>query len=475
MSTLVLPAARPTPWAFVAAGCAVAAIATLPPAAVVTLATALLLAWAAATRPAVALGALAFAVPLQDAILFPLGPTAAPPARLAALAIAAGWGLRWLAGRAHLRPTGTVVAWGLYAGWLALTIVVARDRAAWGAEVWRWGIGLVVLVIATDTLRTPRAARPLLAGGAAGLLVTAIAAGHEVLAGDGPPTHVVRGVLRASAWFGEPNPLAAWVELTAPLLIAVLVAGAGGLRRRDWRGRAWFGLLALAAGAGVATLALTQSRGGAIGFAAAQATCGLAAGGRLRRTTLAVGALAVALVLGTAAGRGAATTLLGDLAPGGGGRDVTSASWSVDERLAHWRAGIAMATDHPVMGIGAGNFDAHSRAATRAWRFRIPRGHAHNGWIQAAAQGGAVGLVAFSAILLCAGLRAWRGLRATDDREARALAIGSLAVVMAVAGHGLFDHMHGLALNLTIALALACAEPALARHPRGAASPATFP
>lgn len=432
----------------------------LPPTATVALAIVALVAWLAFARTTVALGALAFVVPLQDAVSFSLGPTSATPARLVALALAAGWGLRWLDGRARLRLTPPVAAWGAYTAWLALTIPVAVDRDAWASEVWRWGIGLVILAIATDTLRTPADARPLIAGTAAALMLTVAAAVMQVAQADGPPTHVARGLLRASTWFGEPNPLAGWVELGAPLLIALLVGrGAPGVATAAFRGRVWRASLLLASAAGCAIIVLTQSRGGALGFAAALAVIGLMATPTTRRATLVAVGLAGALALGTDSGRTALDTALSTMRPTATATAVTPATWSVEERLAHMRAGVAMARANPLLGVGAGNFDARYREFTPAWRFRIPRGHAHNGWAQAAAQGGVGGLLAFSAILLLAGRRAWRGAR-TSCGEARALAIGSLAVVVALGVHGLFDHLHGLGLNFTIALAIACAEPA---------------
>ncbi len=75
----------------------------------------------------------------------------------------------------------------------------------------------------------------------------------------------------------------------------------------------------------------------------------------------------------------------------------TSETWAQEERSAHWGAAGAVVREHPVTGVGAGMFGTRYRELTPEWRFRVPRGQAHNGDSHMAAQAGIPGMVAFGA------------------------------------------------------------------------------
>jgi hypothetical protein len=77
----------------------------------------------------------------------------------------------------------------------------------------------------------------------------------------------------------------------------------------------------------------------------------------------------------------------------------TSADYSTAERLAHWIAGIRMFLSHPLLGVGIGNYpDAYSRYFITI--FINSLGHAHNYYINIAAETGAVGLTAYLLFLM---------------------------------------------------------------------------
>jgi O-antigen ligase len=139
---------------------------------------------------------------------------------------------------------------------------------------------------------------------------------------------------------------------------------------------------------------------------------------------------------------------------------VTPANFATQERLAHWRAGIAMAEAHPWLGVGAGNFSARYREYTRVWRFRISRGHAHSAYIQAAAQSGLAGLGAYLLLLAAVLWRLGAAYRAARP-ETRAMIAGALGVTGAVMVHNVFDYLHVLSLGLQLSAVWAVA--ALAR------------
>ncbi|HET9111063.1 MAG TPA: hypothetical protein VFN78_09585, partial [Ktedonobacterales bacterium] len=90
--------------------------------------------------------------------------------------------------------------------------------------------------------------------------------------------------------------------------------------------------------------------------------------------------------------------------------------------------------------------------------------HAHNYYINAAAETGALGLLAFLAVIAVAIWVAWRSTRAADptraDRgalagvDARAIAIGCAAVIVALCIHNVTDDLFVHAMELQFALAL---------------------
>jgi O-antigen ligase len=222
-----------------------------------------------------------------------------------------------------------------------------------------------------------------------------------------------------------------------------------------------FAVAAIAA-IGSLMLILTQSRGGYLGFGASLMAIGLLSGQRSRILTLAGLTVLALLMMVTPPGRSAAQRFTSSVAVFNSRQEVTIENWSVQERVAHWRAGLHMLRDKPWTGVGAGNFNQRYREYTQVWRFRIPRGHAHNNEIQMGAQSGYTGLIAYLALLFTVGVRILRGMRGATQTSARALAIGAFGVFIAVLVHGQFDYLHGLSLSIAFALALACAEPAAA-------------
>ena len=80
------------------------------------------------------------------------------------------------------------------------------------------------------------------------------------------------------------------------------------------------------------------------------------------------------------------------------------------ERLAHWQAGLRMFDDHPWLGVGIGNYGAnYARYPQPHWYEAL--GHAHNVFINFAAETGLLGLATFLVFWIgVAGLAArWAG------------------------------------------------------------------
>jgi O-antigen ligase len=150
--------------------------------------------------------------------------------------------------------------------------------------------------------------------------------------------------------------------------------------------------------------------------------------------------------------------------------NVSSANFSTVERVAHWVAGLRMFQAHPLLGVGAGNYDAvYARYACTDWPDSL--GHAHNYYINAAAETGILGLLAFLALVAVTLALGWRAMHPhasaltaevalADDTWAvaptRALALGLFAVVAALTIHNLTDDLFVHGMELQLALCLAC-------------------
>lgn len=425
--------------------------------------SAVVLLWAVLTIvgwrwPGPLLALVAVSVPVQAAGALHAGPVSVTLTKLALAALVASFAVRLATGTSRI--TLSLPVWGYAAVLATLLVSILQVRAigSWAGEVYRWAAAAVVLVIAQDLLRDRVARFWTIAGIGLGVAGASIVGFVQVIAGAGPASFRAGGVTRAYATFGEPNPFAAYLELSVPLFVALAVASLAAEHTAPRRR-----LLVVASGAvaamGVLALLLTQSRGGLLGFAAALAVIVWWSGRRGRQA-----GLVAALLLGAAMGltppgqRVAERFVRGGLAVEQNVQ-VTPATWASQERIAHWRAGIAMMEAYPWTGVGAGQFDLRYREFTRVWRYRIPRGHAHNGFIQMGAQAGVPGLAAFVFYGLALLGATWRGLRTAGGRTDRAIALGGFAIVVAFWVHSVFDYLSVLSLGVALSLVVALAMP----------------
>ena len=216
---------------------------------------------------------------------------------------------------------------------------------------------------------------------------------------------------------GDPNVLAAGI-VPAIILAAALIVSA-----RSLLGRIALGLSLVLMGVGFAA---TESRGGMLAM-------GLA--------------LIVSIVV--AKGRRGAVVLITLLAVGAAGvwfvnqpsalQRVTSFDGGGNGRSALWRVGWEMAQDHPIVGVGFGNFTAQSEKYVRRpttlefVELIVEKPHVpHNTYLQLWAESGIIGLALFLA-LCAASLRA--ALRAASRFDAigdDAMATLSRAVFVAL-------------------------------------------
>lgn len=389
-------------------------------------------------------------IPIQGLGSIGVGTGGVTATRLIVGALIVSYLVNIATGRA--RPRLVPVAWahGLVVGVLVASIVNVIEPGLWASEIYRWGIAGVVFVVADDALQRPRARVLVIFATGLGVILASVVGFVQVIHNAGPPSYVAGGVLRAYSTFGAPNAFAAYLELGLPLLAALSVVRWDTVARYRWL-RWW---CASAAVIGGIALLLTQSRGGFLGIVAALFFLALAGGGRVRVTTLVlcVG-LSMTLLLPIGDRFQQRSTSLA--IPSSSLVEVTPENWANLERTAHWGAGLRMTANYPLSGVGAGHFNVRFREHTPVWRFRIPRGHAHNGYIHMGAQAGYPGLMAmvlFTATLLVA---MSRGVARARSRQERAVALGSLGIVVAFSVHSIVDYLNVLSLGLQLAVMVA--------------------
>lgn len=374
----------------------------------------------------------------------------------------------WLA-RLRRREPQTLALLATLAAYLfviALSYTVATSHSSVIKEVLKWGEVIAVVALTLTLARTERQVRLIvwaliLAGLAEALLGCAQWALSAGALGPGGAS------IRVFGTFDQPNPYGGYLNFALPLALAITLFG------RDTRER-W------AAGAASVVLLMAQafadSRGAELGLAAAVVVIVVVG---LRRERLAglialIGAPLLAIawfahliphrienaLLDQARVNG--TTL--NCSPNSG---VNDANFSTVERLAHWVAGIRMFLAHPLLGVGAGNYNAaYARYAVPCWP--EPLGHAHNYYINAAAETGSLGLLAFLALVAAALYLGWRATHPTHPTSShaqitaqitahsRALALGLFAVIVALCVHNLTDDLFVHAMELQFALSLGC-------------------
>jgi O-antigen ligase len=261
---------------------------------------------------------------------------------------------------------------------------------------------------------------------------------------------------RAFGTYGQPNPFGAMMELT--LCIAVGATLGIGLEWgvKVWRERRFtpphpLGLfLSLVAFTGLlaAGLVASWSRGAWIGFGAALAVMilfaplqrrigvGLVVGGGMLFIALAITGLLPSSLVARLSDFATDLTGFEEVR----GAIISNERYAVLERLAHWQAAFGMMNDHPLTGVGLGNYEVvYPRYALMNWKFAL--GHAHNYYLNALAETGVIGLAGYLVGWGGIGLLTLRILPRLTGLD-RGVALGVLGMQAALATHSLFDKLY---------------------------------
>jgi putative inorganic carbon (HCO3(-)) transporter len=295
-----------------------------------------------------------------------------------------------------------------------------------------------------------------------GLFQAGLGVWQFVLRGEGPEHFAIVAdrFYRAYGTFEQPNPYAGYIGMTLALVVGVLwgILTDEGAREKK-------GLLVslspclLVSLAMLAALGMSWSRGAWLGFGAAVLAMAVALPrkahwGLLLVAVLVVGGLglyATGLLPASVEARliGFADYVRFEDVRGVG---INDANYAVIERLAHWQAALAMFRHNLWTGVGLGCYEpAYSRFALINWPIAL--GHAHNYYLNLAAETGLIGLVAY---LLLWGAVFWQTWRATRRAQGflRGLAIGLLGTWTHLSVHHFLDNLYVNNIHLHIGILL---------------------
>jgi putative inorganic carbon (HCO3(-)) transporter len=427
-------------------------------------------------RPEVGLYLLVFAVPFGSVREISLGGMTVGAAEALIGLVLAAWLARMVARRrvASILPP-LVLPLLFFVGAALLSLPGALSLKYALKEIIKWTEVLALYVFAANVLDRRRARTLVvvivLSGAAA-----ALQGWYQFFARSGPEGFVLFGrFMRAYGTFEQPNPYAGYLGLIAPLALS-LALGSGQVGKwasgqvGKWasgrvggRGLGELSVYVYGGIFGIMTLAMAMSwsRGAWIGFAAAVAVVSVVRSRRAAAvfaTVVAVGALI--LILGSfQLLPDVLTQRVTDFIPYIRPFDVrevevTDANFAVVERMAHWQAGWRMWTEHPWRGVGIGNYEPiYPAYYIPPWK--EPLGHAHNYYLNVAAETGLVGLLAYLVLWGAALWQAGRAIRQTSG-WGRAVAIGVLGMVVHLSVHNLFDNLfvHNMYAHMAILLAL---------------------
>ena len=365
---------------------------------------------------------------------------------------------------------------------MLVSITVALSLSASLKEIVKWLELAVVVMLGAQYIRTRQQIWTLVVILSFAAITQAGYGYAQAFFNLGPTSFIRDSSLRVYSTFGQPNPYAGYLNMTLMITLALSLLGG------NWTTRFLAALTtAILAGAEI----LTQSKGGWLALLVSTLFIVAVGFPHFRKLMAVIGIAFLALTEAFLAGKIPARfyqSLLVKL----GVVDISFTSPSPDnyansERVAHWFAGIRMFLDHPFLGVGIGNYEpAYPPYAPGI--FVIPLGHAHNYFINIAAEAGLLGLFAFIFFIgatfvvsgktvrtigrRCQRLKAHimkpplkrspAPLLATQDAlkrlsilvNDRALAIGLTAALLSVSVHNLVDNLYVHSMTILFALLL---------------------
>lgn len=376
-------------------------------------------------RPRTALYLLPFAVPWGSLDYINISTLRLDSSDILVIFLALGWLINCgLPAHSKLRdreaarvPFYLVLSMLALVGVMLLSMRVAINVKDSLKEISKWLEALVILLLGSQYLRTRRQIWTIIALVCFAALTQAFFAYSQAYFSIGPASFIRSAALRVYTTFGQPNPFAAYINLPLSIALALTMLG------RGWPTRVLAGITTIAL-----ALAeyLSQSRGAQIALAAALIFIILAGMPVIRKMCRVLVIPLLAFLAALLAGFvpqslfNPALKFLG--LTGISLVEPNDADFSTAERLAHWIAGLHMYFDHPILGVGIGNYpDAYP--PYHITKFLDPLGHAHNYYINVAAEMGTIGLIVYLFFLFALYFAGMRILQRINNRYWRAKAL----------------------------------------------------
>jgi O-antigen ligase len=367
------------------------------------------------------------------------------------------WVLGGLARREFIIPRSPLlIPLSLFVGWAAITMLWAPDLVFGLPEVIKWIEIILVMLLAIDVAQR-RGTQWILTGVFITATLQALVGIYEArIRGVGPlGFQLSEGVYRAYGTFEQPNPFAGFVGMVLPIgvmLTAYFMVRVAWCVTNDHRSRITqyavrgtlyaVGTLLLAAG-----LYLSFSRGAWLGAAAAIGAVIVFAPRRLW-IGLALG-LAALIGLIALSGAGLLPTSIGERLADAGtlleirdvrGVPINDANYALIERQAHWQAALNMLTEQPWTGVGFSNYQPLYEQY-RLLNWPMPLGHAHNIYLNIAAETGVIGLGLYLWLWISIFVLTFRTIRRAQGLD-RAVAVGLMGAWVFLGTHMLVDNLY---------------------------------
>jgi O-antigen ligase len=151
------------------------------------------------------------------------------------------------------------------------------------------------------------------------------------------------------------------------------------------------------------------------------------------------------------------------------GVPINDANYALIERQAHWQAALNMLSDQPWTGVGFSNYQPLYEQY-RLLNWPMPLGHAHNIYLNVAAETGLIGLGWYLLLWIVIFVVTFRAIRRAAGLD-RAVALGLLGAWVFLGTHMLVDNLYVNNTHLLIGALLGLLSAIAARAQAGFQSP----
>lgn len=357
----------------------------------------------------------------------------------------------------------------IFVGWASLSMLWAPDLAVGLPEVIKWIEIILIMLFTIDLIQRRSFKWVLLAIMSTGALQALIGIYEARLRGIGPlGFQLSPGIYRAYGTFEQPNPFAGFIGLVLPIALALIAYYSMYTiyyARRHMSRVSHLTHYSLLVTYVIITLLLAAavylsfSRGA---WLAAVVAIGAMIAFAPRRWWIGLGLVVVTLgLLISLSSAGilpdAINQRFTDASELFTFRDVrgvliNDVNYALIERQAHWQAALNMLTDRPWIGVGFSNYQVvYDQYRLLNWPMAL--GHAHNIYLNVAAELGLVGLAAYLLLWLVIFTVTFKTIRRAAGIE-RALAIGLMGSWVYLSVHMLVDNLYVNNTHLLLAVLL---------------------